>query len=169
MNDVSWYNSQIPSCTRPISHNAPFNWNRNVHISVLNGALWDIQHVHCRIWDRRIVGFVRLDSCPHSLNMWRAVGGSSTVLILGPVAPSQWETSLRSNVISHWRGTNPESALWYILVIYLSLSLSLSLYIYIYIYTYACIQGTNKTGKNDLFHYSYFLPYMLRLMCLNWD
>ena len=26
-------------------------------------------------------------------------------------APSQWETSLQSNAVSHWLGTNPESAL----------------------------------------------------------
>ena len=29
------------------------------------------------------------------------------------LAPSQWETSLRSNTVSHWLGANPESALWY--------------------------------------------------------
>ena len=30
----------IPQCTIQ---------NRNVHISVLNGALWDMEQVHCRI------------------------------------------------------------------------------------------------------------------------
>ena len=29
-------------------------------------------------------------------------------------APSQWETSLQSNAVSHWLGANPESALNYI-------------------------------------------------------
>ena len=28
------------------------------------------------------------------------------------LAPSQWETSLQSNVVSHWLGANLESALW---------------------------------------------------------
>ena len=30
------------------------------------------------------------------------------------LAPSQWETSLQSNAVSHWLGANLESALWYI-------------------------------------------------------
>ena len=29
------------------------------------------------------------------------------------VVPSQWETSLQSNAISHWLGTNLKSTLWY--------------------------------------------------------
>ena len=28
------------------------------------------------------------------------------------LAPSQWETSLQGNTVSHWLGTNLESALW---------------------------------------------------------
>ena len=31
------------------------------------------------------------------------------------LAPSQWETSLQSNAVSHWLGANLESALWCVL------------------------------------------------------
>ena len=44
--------AQIPQCTSPISHNAPF-YNRNVHTCAhfcyKNGALWDICLMHCGI------------------------------------------------------------------------------------------------------------------------
>ena len=42
---------QIPQCTSPISHNAPF-CNRNVHVCTFllqNDALWDICLMHCHI------------------------------------------------------------------------------------------------------------------------
>ena len=42
---------QIPQCTSPMSHNAPF-CNRNVHVCTFllqNGALWDIYLMHCGI------------------------------------------------------------------------------------------------------------------------
>ena len=47
--------SQIPQCIRQISHNAPHS-NRNVHAC----AHFCYKVVHFGIWDRRIVGFVRL-------------------------------------------------------------------------------------------------------------
>ena len=47
--------SQIPQCIRQTSHNAPF-CNRNVHMC----AHFCQKMVHCGIWDRCIMGFVRL-------------------------------------------------------------------------------------------------------------
>ena len=49
---------RIPQCIRHISHNTPFG-NRNVHMR----AHFCNKMVHCVIWDRRIVGFVRLVCC----------------------------------------------------------------------------------------------------------
>ena len=45
-----WPNLQIPECTCSISQNAPFR-TRNVHISVLNGAFWDMEQAHSGICD----------------------------------------------------------------------------------------------------------------------
>ena len=46
---LNWFNSQIPQCTCFISHNAPLMaWVSNYWM------------VHCGIWNRCIVGFVRL-------------------------------------------------------------------------------------------------------------
>ena len=48
--------AQIPQCTSPISHNAPF-YSRNVHMcahSVPNGTLWDICLMHCGICTRSL-------------------------------------------------------------------------------------------------------------------
>ena len=47
--------SQVPQCIRQISHNAPF-CNRNVHTC----AHFCYKMVHYGIWDRSIMGFVRL-------------------------------------------------------------------------------------------------------------
>ena len=46
--------SQIPECIRQISHNAPF-CNRNVHTC----AHFCYKMLHCGIWHRCILGFVR--------------------------------------------------------------------------------------------------------------
>ena len=40
---------KISQGTCPISHDAPFR--TEMHISVLNGALWDIGQVHCRVYE----------------------------------------------------------------------------------------------------------------------
>ena len=40
--------SQIPECTCSISHNASIQ-NRNVHLYVMNGALWDMELMHSGI------------------------------------------------------------------------------------------------------------------------
>ena len=48
---LNWLNSQIPQCTCPISHNAPFR------TEICTFLFW---MVHCGIWDRCIVGFVIL-------------------------------------------------------------------------------------------------------------
>ena len=50
----NWPNSQIPQCTSPISHNAPFRTEMCTFLFWL---------VHCGIWTRCIVGFVRLVYC----------------------------------------------------------------------------------------------------------
>ena len=50
-----WPNSQIPQYTCSISHNAPFR------TEMCTFLFW---MVHCGIWNRCIVGFVRLVSCP---------------------------------------------------------------------------------------------------------
>ena len=39
-------NSQIPQCTCPIYHIATFIYKRSVHISILKGALWDLERVN---------------------------------------------------------------------------------------------------------------------------
>ena len=48
------------------------------------------------------------------------------------LAPSQWETSLQSNAVSHWLGANLDSAL----------------YIYIYLYIYMYISSYCKADGN---------------------
>ena len=48
---INWPNSQIPQCTCPISHNAPFG------TEMCTFLFWML---YCGIWDRRIEGFVRL-------------------------------------------------------------------------------------------------------------
>ena len=40
-------NSEIPQCTRPISQHTTFG--TEMHISVLNGVLWDMGQGHCEI------------------------------------------------------------------------------------------------------------------------
>ena len=52
--------SHIPQCTIQ---------NRNVYISVLNGALWDMGQMHVGVWDRCIVGFMRLVLCDYRSQM----------------------------------------------------------------------------------------------------
>ena len=47
-------NSQIPHCPCPFFPQCTIQ-NKNVYISVLNGALWDIGQVHCGNWNRSIV------------------------------------------------------------------------------------------------------------------
>ena len=54
----------------------------------------------------------------YTQNVYKCDWQTDTVEI-GPVckadsrlAPSQWETSLQSNGISHWLGANLESAVW---------------------------------------------------------
>ena len=42
--------SQISQCTCPISHKFT-SQNRNVHISVLNCALWDMEQKDCAIYE----------------------------------------------------------------------------------------------------------------------
>ena len=55
LNELTWLtgrpHSQIPQCTCPISHNAPFR------TEMCTFLFW---MVHCGIWDRCIVGFVRM-------------------------------------------------------------------------------------------------------------
>ena len=46
--------TQISWCTSPIFHNAPF-CDRNVHISVTNGALWDICPMRCGICEKGLL------------------------------------------------------------------------------------------------------------------
>ena len=63
-------NLQIPQCTCPTSHNAPFKRE------ICTFLFW---MVHCGIWDRRIVGFVRLVSyclCVESQPMQFSMTGS---------------------------------------------------------------------------------------------
>ena len=51
---VNWSNSQIPQCTCPISHNAPFR------TEICAFLFW---MVYCGIWNRCIVGYMRLVYC----------------------------------------------------------------------------------------------------------
>ena len=47
--------------------------------------------------------------CPQWIQL---TATKSEVMADSNFAPSQWETSLQSNAVSHWLGTNLESALW---------------------------------------------------------
>ena len=68
--------------------------------------------------------------CYHGLSMGCFWGCSSPIIVMhvmnhradSKLAPSQWETSLQSNAVSHWLGANLESALnhhsgWYIFAV----------------------------------------------------
>ena len=53
----------------------------------------------------------------HFVSLWMIVAGMRwNCMADSRFAPSQWETSLQSNAVSHWLGTNLESALllWHI-------------------------------------------------------
>ena len=50
-----YLNSQIPQCTYRVSHNVNTQ-NKNVYVSVLNGALWDMGNVHCSICENGLLG-----------------------------------------------------------------------------------------------------------------
>ena len=54
IDECNWPNSQIPQCTCCISHNAP------CRTEMFTFLFW---MVHCGIWNRCIVGFVRLIYC----------------------------------------------------------------------------------------------------------
>ena len=89
--------------------------NSNDIPNVLNWN-WSTQARRPRIWDNRIVGFwvertiLRQPTTKQlcrkyaSWLAWKRKADSR-------LAPSQWETSLQSNAVSHWLGANPESAL----------------------------------------------------------
>ena len=48
----SWQLINLTNPTMHLSHIPQFTiQNRNVHISFLNGVLWDMEQVHCRIWE----------------------------------------------------------------------------------------------------------------------
>ena len=59
----NWPISQIPQCIRQISHNATF-CNRNVHTC----AHFCYKMLHCGMWHRCILGFVRWVYCACSQN-----------------------------------------------------------------------------------------------------
>ena len=64
----NWPNSQIPQCTCPASHDAPF-CNRNVHM-LQNGALWDMELVHCEICATGV--FFRISNISNTVNFNKA-------------------------------------------------------------------------------------------------
>ena len=53
------------------------------------------------------------EATSHGLNIPTSHAVSSDFRAESRLAPSQWETSLQSNAISHWLGANLESALWF--------------------------------------------------------
>ena len=55
-NNCNWPNSQIPKCTCSISHNAPFR------TEMCTFLFWK---EHCGIWNRYILGFVKLVYCSY--------------------------------------------------------------------------------------------------------
>ena len=70
--------------------------NRNVHISVLNGALWDMGLVHCGVceWGHFLVG-----SCPVVLLQGCITG---TVKWTRRIEVTSTDTKLRQNSLTHW-------------------------------------------------------------------
>ena len=67
-NWANWTNSQIPQRISSISHNAPFR------TEMCTFLFW---MVHCRIWNRCIVGFVKLvyyKNCQQRRLNWKNVG-----------------------------------------------------------------------------------------------
>ena len=76
---ANWPKSQIPQCTSPISHNVPFR------TEMCTFLFW---MVHCAIWDRCIVGFVRLVYFTHIL---QDDSTCTKTIILLPL--SQWSNS----------------------------------------------------------------------------
>ena len=97
----------IPQCSSPISHNASF-CNRNVDMC----ARFCYKMVHCGIF------VMHSGKCEMCL-LWRGIAHNmvkvkcrSFFKAESRLAPSQWETSLQSNAVSQWLGTNVESALF---------------------------------------------------------
>ena len=64
-----WPNSQIPECTCSISHNAPFRTEMCTFLFWME---------HCGIWNRCILGFVKLVYCWSSL---RWCSGMSSIML----------------------------------------------------------------------------------------
>ena len=74
--------AQIPQCTSPISHNAPF-CNRNVHTFLLeNGALWDICLVHYGICEMGLLNISGELRCNHTrFSVWIFIGKMCITMI----------------------------------------------------------------------------------------
>ena len=110
--------SHFPQCTIQ---------NRNVHISVLNGALWDMVWVHCGIskfglLESRhstspelckismfLLRFGSRQFYPYPLGLFHWHWGCCDLKPPWSIsrdrfvnAPSQWETMLQCNAVSHW-------------------------------------------------------------------
>ena len=92
------HSSQIPEHIRQVRHSVAF-WNRNVHVCIF---LFQNAALKVQLWLKDIQYFAFYLACVEYVP-W------NTGLILG--LPSQWETSLQSNAVSHWQGANLESAL----------------------------------------------------------
>ena len=88
--------------------------------------MWRISHksgMYVLCWDAKLGNAV---SCSRNWQMCDHTGDTGSVRKRNQCqdyrryradsrfAPSQWETALQSNVVSHWLGTNLESALRYI-------------------------------------------------------
>ena len=50
---------------------------------------------------------------PVAFNIWHNTRGAESIYTADPrLMPSQWETSLQCNAVSHWLGANLESAMY---------------------------------------------------------
>ena len=67
----------------------------DVHISVLNGALWDVEELHYGICE---IGNI-IKNGQQDLVRYHSTSRDQS-----RYAPNQWETSLQCNDVSHWLG-----------------------------------------------------------------
>ena len=97
---------RISECMWSISHNAP------LRTKMCTFLFW---MEHCGIWNRCILGYVKLVySCylpEYRSRTLKSLSNTDHSILYrsradSRLSPSQWETSLQSNAVSHWLGTN---------------------------------------------------------------
>ena len=93
LNKLNWPNSQIPQMMHLFHVLQCTIQNRNVHISVLNGALWDMEQVFCGImkWSIAHIGFQanQVFWINNILVLKSGVGGAVRFLVVGTIGQGE--------------------------------------------------------------------------------